>query len=159
MRAGAASKVRCDYERPCFRCISRCTPDQCVDRLHAPAAATRKRRPNAVKACAACHDAKVACANERPCPRCVRLGQVDDCVIVPRLPHHHHHEEAATPNVNEFEDMILNEFTLPDPSFIASPESNASLIDLTPLSSPFGGDMDSDSTSDSARWIRDILID
>ncbi|SPQ97948.1 unnamed protein product (mitochondrion) [Plasmodiophora brassicae] len=69
--------------RPCYRCIQRGVPEQCMDRVQ-----TRQDRPErkrkAVKACDPCYRSKVACCDERPCGRCVRLNQPEKCTILPR---------------------------------------------------------------------------
>jgi len=90
------SKLKCDGEWPCSRCIKRAVPDACKDQegvlphaSHAPVAsdiidtpAGSKPRTKPLKhaqACVQCSRSKVRCDGGRPCGRCVKRGLSGDC--------------------------------------------------------------------------------
>lgn len=68
-------KLKCDFKRPCFRCIRRGRPEECVERQ------SFSRRKGVVRlACSECAKAKRKCEDKRPCTRCVRLGKESLCL-------------------------------------------------------------------------------
>jgi len=100
------SKIKCDGERPCSRCLQREMADECEDQegvvphaqtppvagaqsSQAPVAsnitdtsAGSKPRPKQLKhaqACVQCSRSKVRCDGGRPCGRCVQRGLWDVC--------------------------------------------------------------------------------
>lgn len=77
-----SSKLKCDENRPCGRCISKGVPNQCRDRV-APIVGVKRKRRRAepvLKACLSCVVSKVACDPQRPCSRCIRLNLENICL-------------------------------------------------------------------------------
>ena len=63
------SKIRCDFKRPCGRCVKRGVGHECQTRKY------RRRKKPVQVACFACVKSKAACDDERPCTRCKRAGR------------------------------------------------------------------------------------
>jgi hypothetical protein len=63
------SKVACDFQRPCRRCVSKNMAHACVS----PENKARQRRKKPVtRACLHCALAKVGCEEVRPCSHCIK---------------------------------------------------------------------------------------
>lgn len=84
------AKTRCDFQRPCARCMKRSRPEECIDRE------LRKRKKPVSVACYRCIKAKSACDTRRPCSRCVKWGSVcEDRLSKPKI------EDSPVNNSND----------------------------------------------------------
>lgn len=64
-------KARCDFGRPCSRCIRKGCGNECKERV---GLSRRYTRPPVFRACAACAKSKARCDHRKPCNRCLQRG-------------------------------------------------------------------------------------
>ncbi|EKX44640.1 hypothetical protein GUITHDRAFT_109415 [Guillardia theta CCMP2712] len=72
------SKLKCDWSKPCARCVEDGVPELC--QLTARKSRKVSDRLCTSTACEPCRIAKARCDANRPCSRCCKLGKQPQCV-------------------------------------------------------------------------------